>query len=152
MTCSSPGVITSYSIHYTKLYDPFFWENHYDRDSLIKKTGLDPDKKTVLYAPSYKPSCIEFIKDRIADLIPKYNLIVKLHPYSWGGKYASHSQHRYYEKLAKERPGVFLIGKEDYDIYPYMYASDTMISDTSSVVNEFLALGRHGIIYELPFV
>lgn len=32
-----------------------------------------------------------------------------------------------------------------------MYASDTMISDTSSVVNEFLALGRYGIIYELPY-
>ncbi len=131
--------------------DPFFWGGYYNRNAIIDKIGLDKNKKTVLYAPSYKPSCIEYIKDRIADLIPEYNLIIKLHPYSWGGKYASHSQHRYYEKLAKENPSVFLIGKEDYDIYPYMYAADTIISDTSSVINEFLALGRHGIIYELPY-
>ncbi|MBU4485527.1 MAG: CDP-glycerol glycerophosphotransferase family protein [Candidatus Delongbacteria bacterium] len=131
--------------------DPFFWAGHYDKKAIIDKLGLDINKKTVLYAPSYKPSCIEYIKDKIADLIPKYNLIIKLHPYSWGGKYVSHSQHTYYEKLAKENPSVFLIKESDYDIYPYMYASDTMISDTSSVINEFLALGKHGIIYELPY-
>jgi len=75
---------------------------------------------------------------------------VKLHPYSWGGKYASHSQHKFYEKLAKKYNDVFLIEKEDYDIYPYLFLADTLISDTSSVINEFLALGKHGIIYVLP--
>ncbi|NOR44558.1 MAG: CDP-glycerol glycerophosphotransferase [Candidatus Delongbacteria bacterium] len=131
--------------------DPFFWEGEYDKDSLVKKIGIDTAKKTVLYAPSYKPSCIEHIKGRIAELLPKYNLVIKLHPYSWAGKYASHSQHKFYEKLAKENESVFLIEKEDYDIYPYMYISDTLISDTSSVINEFLAMGKHGIIYELPY-
>ncbi len=130
--------------------DPLFWDGYYDNKKLIKNLGIDPNKKTVLFAPSYKPSCISYVQSRITNLLPKYNLIIKLHPYSWGGKYASHSQHKFYEKLAKKHKDVFLIEKEDYDIYPYLFLSDTLISDTSSVINEFLALGKFGIIYVLP--
>jgi hypothetical protein len=130
--------------------DPLFWPNHYQPDKLARQLGLHPHKKTVLFAPSYKPSCISYVQERITDLLPDYNLVIKLHPYSWAGKYAPHSQHRYYEKLAKRHPEVYLIPRDDYDIYPYLYLADTMISDTSSVVNEFLALGKHGIIYVLP--
>lgn len=131
--------------------DPLFWENHYDNNALIEKLKLNPDKKTVLFAPSYKPSCIEFVQEKIADLIPNYNLVIKLHPYSWGGKYVSHSQHTFYEKLVGQYPDVYLIPEHDFDIYPYLYLADTMISDTSSVINEFLALAKFGIIYVLPF-
>ncbi|MCK4957032.1 MAG: CDP-glycerol glycerophosphotransferase family protein [Candidatus Cloacimonetes bacterium] len=130
--------------------DPFFIDGIYNNEKLIHKIGINPHKKTVLFAPSYKPSCISYVQSRITDLLPEYNLIVKLHPYSWGGKYASHSQHKFYEKLAKKYSDVFLIEKEDYDIYPYLFLADTLISDTSSVINEFLALGKHGIIYVLP--
>ena len=130
--------------------DPLFWENYYDNGKLIEKLGVDPQKKTVLFAPSYKPSCIKYVQSKITDLLPEYNLIIKLHPYSWGGKYASHSQHKFYEKLAAKYKDVFLVEKEDYDIYPYLFLADTLISDTSSVINEFLALGKHGIIYVLP--
>jgi len=131
--------------------DPFFWKDHFDNNALLKSMNLDPDKKTILYAPSYKPSCIEYIKGKIADLVPEYNLIVKLHPYSWGGKYASHSQHKFYENLAEKHKEVYLIREDEFDIYPYLYLADTMISDTSSVINEFLALGKFGIIYVLPY-
>lgn len=130
--------------------DPFFWRGHYDKDLVKEKMGLDPQKKTVLFAPSYRPSCITYIKEKVLELIPEYNLVVKLHPYSWGGKYASHSQHRLYEKLAAHNRELVLIPQDDYDIYPYLCVADTVISDTSSVINEFLALGKHGIIYELP--
>jgi CDP-glycerol glycerophosphotransferase (TagB/SpsB family) len=130
--------------------DPFFWPGYYNNLLLIQKLGLNREKKTVLFAPSYRPSCIQYIKKRVVDLTPDYNLIIKLHPYSWGGKYAPHSQHRYYEHLARSKNDIFLIPKEDYDIYPYLYLADTLISDTSSVINEFLALGKFGIIYELP--
>jgi len=130
--------------------DPFFWEGYYNNADLKKKLKINPDKKTVLFAPSYKPSCISYVQSHITDLLPDYNLIIKLHPYSWGGKYAPHSQHKFYEKLAEKYHDVFLIDKEDYDIYPYLTLADTIISDTSSVINEFLALGKHGIIYVLP--
>jgi len=131
--------------------DPFFWENYYDNNALIRKLGLNPTKKTVLFAPSYKPSCIEFLQENITDLVADYNLLIKLHPYSWGGKYAPHSQHIFYEKLAGRNRDVFLIPENDYDIFPYLFLADTMISDTSSVINEFLALNKFGIIYVLPY-
>ena len=134
--------------------DPFFWDENesiFDNKKLIKEIGIDHKKKTVLFAPSYKPSCIEFLKENLVDLLPKYNLVIKLHPYSWGGKYVSHSQHKYYEDLARDNEEVYLIEENDYDIYPYLFLADTMISDTSSVINEFLALGKFGIIYILPY-
>lgn len=148
----SLGYGNSADFHVTGLpkLDPFFSDGYFDSPALLKKLGLNPDRKTVLFAPSYKPSCIDQIGETITELLPFYNLIVKLHPYSWGGKYAPHSQHKLYQHLEKTNRELFLVPPEDYDIYPYLYLSDTLISDTSSVINEFLALGKHGIIYELP--
>jgi len=131
--------------------DPFFWGNHFNNDKLSADLGINSSKKTVLYAPSYRPSCIPYMKDRIMDLVPGYNLLIKLHPYSWEGKYAPHYQHKFYEKLVNDNPDVHLISEHDYDIYPYLFLADTLISDTSSVINEFLALGKFGIIFELPY-
>ncbi len=148
----SIGCGDSADFHVTGLpkLDPFFRPGHYNNTLLKEKLGLDPSKKTVLFAPSYKPSCIEYIGDRVVELLPDCNLIIKLHPYSWGGKYAPHSQHRLYQELAEKHRELYLVPREEYDVYPYLSLADTMISDTSSVLNEFLALGRHGIIYELP--
>ena len=131
--------------------DPFFRKDSFSTEEIQNRLGLDPGKKTVLFAPSYKPSCIGAIGETILDLISEYNLIVKLHPYSWGGKYAPHSQHRLYQKLAERNRGFCLVHRNDFDVYPYLFVSDTLVSDTSSVINEFLALGRHGVIYQLPY-
>jgi len=130
--------------------DPLFWQDKYQNTSLIKKLGISKSKKTVLFAPSYKPSCIEYVKEKIICLTDQYNLLIKLHPYSWSGRYAPHSHHKFYQKLALNNKDLYLIPKNDYDVYPYLNLADTLISDTSSVINEFLALGKHGIIYVLP--
>jgi CDP-glycerol glycerophosphotransferase (TagB/SpsB family) len=137
-----------YRIGIPKL-DPLFWAGKYNAQKLITELGISTDKKCVLFAPSYKPSCIDEVKDKISLLAENYNLIIKLHPYSWSGRYAPHSHHRFYEKLAADNKDIYLIPRDDYDIYPYLNLADTLISDTSSVINEFLALGKHGIIYVL---
>ncbi len=129
--------------------DPLFWPHRFDNQQLISDLGISPEKKNVLFAPSYKPSCIDAVKAEIAQLAQDYNLIIKLHPYSWSGRYAPHSHHRYFEKLAAGNKDIYLINKDDYDIYPYLALADTVISETSSVINEFLALGKFGIIYLL---
>jgi hypothetical protein len=144
------GSIADFYITGLPKLDPFFQPGHYNNRLLAGKLRLDTGKKTVLFAPSYKPSCIDHIGERILELVPQYNLIVKLHPYSWGGKYAPHWQHRMYQELAKKHRGFYLVPQSEYDIYPYLFLADTLVSDTSSVVNEFLALGRHGVIYLLP--
>lgn len=128
--------------------DPFF-TGRYSRQAIIRKHALDPDKKIVLYAPTYKPTSIFRVAQTIHTLVDRYSVIVKLHPYSWTGKYAPHNQHRIFERLAKKYRNLCLVSKEDHDILPYLFAADTMISEASSVINEFLALERCGIIFDL---
>ena len=128
--------------------DPFF-TGRYSRGEIVSRHSLDPDRKIILYAPTYKPTSIFEVAKTIHRLVDNYSVIVKLHPYSWSGKYAPHAQHRTFEKLAKKHDRLVLVSKDIHDIMPYLYAADTMISEASSVINEFLALERCGIIYDL---
>jgi hypothetical protein len=138
---------TCFDVGLPKL-DPFFW-GEYRRDDLVKKHALDPAKKVVLYAPTYKPTSIFMVGEHLVRLLPEYNVVVKLHPYSWTGKYAPHRQHELFERLAAKHTGLVLVPPADHNIMPYLWAADTMISEGSSVINEYLALGRCGIIVDL---
>ncbi len=128
--------------------DPFF-TGKYSRNDIVEKHKLNAQKKIVLYAPTYKPTSIFHVAEKLPLLLDEYNVIIKLHPYSWSGKYAPHSQHRIFESLAKKHPSLVLVSKNDHDIMPYLFSADTMISEASSVINEFLALSRCGIIFDL---
>lgn len=130
-------------------HDPLF-NNEFKREEIVKRYNLDPSKKIIVYAPSYKPTSIFMVGDKLPLLLDKYNVLVKLHPYSWAGKYASHAQHRFFEKLCARYPQLRLVHRDEYNILPYLFVADTMISEGSSVINEFLALGRCGIIVNLP--
>ncbi len=68
-----------------------------DRATLLKRWGLDPAKRTVLFAPTYKPTCMYDVKDALFEATRDHNLIIKLHHYSWMGRYAPHRQHRIFE-------------------------------------------------------
>jgi hypothetical protein len=136
-----------YDVGLPKL-DPFFLGT-YRRETIIDRHTLDPAKKIVLYAPTYKPTSLFRVGEQIHTLLGEYNVVVKLHPYSWSGKYAPHSHHRLYEGLARAYPSLCLVPREEHDIMPYLFAADTMISEASSVINEFLALDRCGIIFDL---
>ncbi len=122
------------------------FDGSYSKQAVIKKLRLDPAKKIVLYAPSYKPTSIFDLTPHLADC-KDYNVIIKLHPYSWSGKYAKHQQHRFVEKIVKANPNLVLIPEQEVNIMPYMVAADTLITEGSSVMNEFLAMDKVGIIY-----
>jgi len=128
--------------------DPFF-DGTFSKEKIMGQYGLDPAKKTVLYAPTYKPTSIFSVGPALAALGNEYNVVVKLHPYSWAGKYASHSHHRFFERMVKNNPAVTLIPRDDHNILPLLFVADTMISEGSSVINEFLALERVGILFDL---
>lgn len=121
-----------------------------DRAALLKRWGLDPAKRTVLFAPTYKPTCMYEVKDALFEATRDHNLIVKLHHYSWMGRYAPHRQHRIFESRVRHFPHAVLLPMEEYNIVPYMAAADTLLSEASSTVFDFLALGKTGIIYDLP--
>ncbi len=129
----------------------FYFQGRYnDKRRILEKWGLDTQKKTVLFAPTYKPTCLYLIKNDIFEQTQDYNLIIKLHPYSWMGKYASHRQHRIYERRVNKYPNAVLLPFDEYNIVPYYAVADTVISEASSTVFDFLALKKFGIIFDLP--
>ncbi|MDZ7315051.1 MAG: CDP-glycerol glycerophosphotransferase family protein [candidate division KSB1 bacterium] len=130
--------------------DYYFQGRYSDREAILRSLGLDPAKKTVLFAPTYKPTCLYEVKDDIFEQTRDYNLIIKLHPYSWMGKYAPHRQHRIYERRVRKYRHAVLLPFDAYNIVPYYAVADTLISEASSTVFDFLALGKFGIVYELP--
>ena len=129
--------------------DPCFQDGRFNREEILSRYGLDPAKKTALFAPTYKPTCMYEVKDHIFTQTIDYNLIIKLHHYSWMGKYAPHKQHKIFESRVPRYPHSALVPVQDYNIVPLMFAADTLISEASSTVFDFLALNKIGVIYDL---
>jgi hypothetical protein len=131
--------------------DHYFQGRYGDKTALLRRWGLDTQKPTVLFAPTYKPTCLYDVKEAIFEATKgKYNLIIKLHHYSWMGKYAPHKQHRIFERRISKYKHALLLPVTEYNIIPYMAAADTLISEASSTVFDFLAMTKTGIIYDLP--
>jgi hypothetical protein len=131
--------------------DGIFQGRYADRTGFLSARGLDPAKPTVLFAPTYKPTCMYDVKDAVFEATKdRCNLVVKLHHYSWMGKYAPHEQHRMFERRVRKYAHATLVPMEEYNIVPWMAAADTLLSEASSTVFDFLALGKTGIIYDLP--
>jgi len=131
--------------------DGVFQGRYADRAGFLAARGLDPGRPTVLFAPTYKPTCLYDVKDAVFEATAgRCNLVIKLHHYSWMGKYAPHEQHRIFERRVRRFPHARLVPMEEYNIVPWMAAADTLLSEASSTVFDFLALGKTGIIYDLP--
>jgi len=143
------GISTVHKVGLPKL-DPLFWPAFPTRAAILQRLGLDPTKPTVLFAPTYKPTCIDIVRERILTETADYNLIIKLHQYSWRGKYAPHWHHTLYERAVRQYPHAVLIPVDDYNILPYLYVADTLISEASSSMFDFVALDKTGIIFVLP--
>jgi len=105
--------------------------------------GLDPDKQTILYAPTYYPSSIEKLPDDFPAKLEAFNLIIKPH-------YFSLTKKRYKKQQAKfetwrNYSNVYLAKAEEISILPFMEVADVLISDTSSTLFEFTALNKPAI-------
>lgn len=130
--------------------DPLWWPGFPSREALLHRLGLDPTRPTVLFAPTYKPTCLDQIREAILPATTDYNLIIKLHQYSWRGKYAPHWHHTIYERAVPHYPHAVLVPVDDYNIVPYMHAADVLISEASSTMFDFVALQKPGIVFVLP--
>lgn len=106
----------------------------------LEQYGLDTNKKTILYAPTFYPSSIECIPDNFPKEYSEYNIIVKPHYFSLANpKYKKQKS-----KLLKwsKFENVYLAGIDDVNILPFMSVSDLLISDASSTLFEFAALDK----------
>ena len=110
-------------------------------DRYRKSLNLDPGKKTILYAPSFYPTSIEKISPFISVLNQDFNVVIKLHGFSWEQK-----RFRYQSKLCTEldnnNSNVKLVPNEKIDIIPLYKIADILITDISSTMFEYLPLNR----------
>ena len=113
----------------------------FQRDQVLQALGLDPAKRTVLYAPTWSPaSSLNAMGVELLDALGRMpvNVIMKLHDrsrdlrarYSGGVDWAAKLQ-----PLLVPGRGVLAPG---HDISAYLVAADLMITDHSSAGFEFL--------------
>ncbi len=116
-------------------------------DFNLEKFGLNPNQKTVLYAPSFYPSSLDQLTPILGKLSYETNILIKLHNFSWyQDRYLYQS--RAMQKLANEFPNIYLAPPEDYNIIPYYCIADLLVSDISSAMFEYLFLNRPIIMAE----
>ena len=89
------------------------------------------------------------LKDEIFNATKDYNLIIKLHHYSWMGKYANRNQSRIIKNRIAQHDHAVLIPRDSYSIIPLYAAADTLISEASGAISEFLITNKVGIIFDL---
>lgn len=135
----SPDVMQARPVVGFSKLDPAFRFSYSEREASLVSLGLDPSRRTVIYAPTYYPSSVELMERHFPEDCGDLNLIVKPHQFSYSARYRKHVQ--ILEKWRKSS-NVHLAGPEEYNILPFFSVSDVMISDESSAVFEFAALGR----------
>ena len=123
------------------------------RNELLSAMGIDPERKTILYAPTWSPhsSVVSMGEELVKRLGERgYAVIVKLHDRSrdllyvnsggvdWGARL---------EPILQRFGGVLAAGANSS---PYLSAADIMITDHSSVGFEYLLLDRPLIRIHVP--
>jgi CDP-glycerol glycerophosphotransferase (TagB/SpsB family) len=106
----------------------------------LSDLGLDPQKKTLLYAPTFYPSSIECFPKSWPKAFSQYNILIKPH-------YFSLSKAKYQKQKAlleywSTFNNVYLAQVADYSLVPFMASADVLISDASSALFEFALLNK----------
>lgn len=102
--------------------------------------ALDPNKPTLLYAPTFYPSSLESLPKDFPAQFSQYNILIKPHFFSLV-KPAYQAQR---DRLAAwaAYPNVQVASIYDYNLLPFLQRADLMISDASSAIFEFAVLGK----------
>ena len=102
--------------------------------------GGDSGAPVLLYAPTFYPSSLELMPADLGALAPGARWIVKPHFFTWTVKQYEGQRARL--RAWARQPGVEVLGPEAYDLVPLMARADVLVSDASSALFEFAALGR----------
>jgi CDP-glycerol glycerophosphotransferase (TagB/SpsB family) len=128
---------TFVDVGYAKL-DSLF--NGKDEPISLRALGLDPNKKTLLYAPTFYPSSIECFGGDWPQSLANYNLIIKPHFFSLTK--SKYSKQRALLDQWSKYDNVYLSPVNCYSLLPFMQVSDVLLSEASSTVFEFSALDK----------
>jgi hypothetical protein len=120
----------------------------YDRARILLSQGLDPALPTIVFAPTWiRGGCLDVQGHAIVSELARlpYNVVIKLHDNSFDPRKQRHD-------FARELPPLFsprMVFAQGHDSNPYLAIADVLISDASSVANEFLVLDRPLIFFRL---
>ncbi|MBI1733495.1 MAG: CDP-glycerol glycerophosphotransferase family protein, partial [Gammaproteobacteria bacterium] len=115
--------------------------------------SLNPENKTILFAPTWNRqlSAADLTRERTVELLrggrEDVNVIIKPHPHTirlWP------DWHRAFQRVARERPNVWLVDDPASDVVPFLSAADVLVSDVSSVIFSYLALDRPIVLVTHP--
>lgn len=121
----------------------------YDRAAVHEELGLDPGKKTVLFAPTWiEGGCLDTRGEEIVRALGRLpvNTIVKLHDNSFDLRKQRKDWGAVLPPLLTSSQAL----ARGFDSNPYLAAADLLISDASSVANEYLLLDRPLVFFRLP--
>ncbi len=118
-----------------------------DQDAVRTSFGFDGSRPVLLYAPTgQKHNSLETMGEAVIERLletQRYHLLIKLHDHPKRGDI------NWRERL---QPLLGDHGRvvNDFDIAPAMVASDLLISDASSVSNEYALLDRPMVFLDVP--
>lgn len=146
----SHGIKTDLALTgFTKL-DPLFNANDHSEEGLFQSLGLDPAKKTILFAPTFYPSSIERFGLKLGEYTRDYNLILKPHLWTYFldkfGEVNLIPQRNLVYDLAEKFDHVKLLGPDVYNITPYYKIADILLTEASSTIYEMIALEKPVIV------
>lgn len=123
------------------------------RDAILQSLGIDPSRRTVLYAPTWTPySSLNAMGEELVDQLGRagFCVIVKLHDNSRDADPRNSGGINWVDRLKPILQKYDAHLAESGAITPYLVAADVMISDHSSAGFEYLLLDRPLIRIEMP--
>ena len=112
---------------------------NYPVNGLRDKFDIPKNKKVILFAPTHskKMQSAESLLPMIPDVILEDEI--------WFLKFHELMNQKIIEKITNSQQIIII---KDYDITPYLYLADVLITDTSSVAYEFMLLDKPVITYQ----